>query len=173
MKRDYVTPRFMALLERRQLPQHLRDNPQAAKDEADALCRAAVKVAPDANVQEWWPRFEDTLDRMSKGRWWPIVSEIFDAAKKVPSTARVDTDWTADPRRINAKRIKAGEPVGDCWLFGRSCLEMMDREGITENELEPYRESLRRELFDLYDKDEAAHFWAGYLNRHEAAKEAV
>jgi hypothetical protein len=89
LKKQYLEGRMRDYLARRSPPQSISKNERALTDELAAILRAVVRAAPDQGFQEWWPRFEDNLDRSLKTRAWPTVFEINSAA---PKTAEKKTE---------------------------------------------------------------------------------
>lgn len=83
------------------------------------------------------------LKEAHKSRTWPTAADISAAVSKSMSTAKSSLPkgngtWKPDSLEINAKRIKAGEPVGQMYIQGKLA-ERMVRDGlVTEDELAPY-----------------------------------
>lgn len=82
MKKQYIEGKMRDYLARRSPPNSISKNERALTDELGAILRAVVRAAPDQGFQEWWPRFEDSLDRSLKTRAWPTVYEINAASPK-------------------------------------------------------------------------------------------
>lgn len=68
-------------LDRYSPPAAMKDKPQAIQDEADALLRALMFVAPQTGYMQWLDRVLDRLAMSMKTRAWPTVFEVSQAAK--------------------------------------------------------------------------------------------
>jgi hypothetical protein len=127
-------------------PKHL--NTQAKQeDEARNIVRMLNQKFPNDTTED---HIRGTMDRAMlklkeahKSRTWPTAADISAAVSKSMSTSKSslpsgNATWKPDSLEINAKRIKAGEPVGQMYIQGKLA-ERMVREGlVTEDELAPY-----------------------------------
>ena len=127
-------------------PKHL--NTQAKQeDEARNIVRMLNQKFPNDTTED---HIRGTMDRAMlklkeahKSRTWPTAADISAAVSKSMSTSKSslpsgNATWKPDSLEINAKRIKAGEPVGQMYIQGKMA-ERMVREGlVTEDELAPY-----------------------------------
>lgn len=175
-KSDYLTRVFSGYLDRRSVPQHLHGKDAAQADEFSALIRSVVKCAPESNYQEWWPRMEDAIDSIMRTRVWPTVNEIRGAARLVTKNApekKASSDWEANPVAINARRIRAGEPVADAWCYGRCAVDLLLSGQITEGDLAPYRSGMFFKERDVIGEETARTREKSRRARHDAALEAV
>ena len=83
------------------------------------------------------------LKEAHKSRTWPTAADISAAVSKSMSASKSslpsgNATWKPDSLEINAKRIKAGEPVGQMYIQGKLA-ERMLRDGlVTEEQLAPY-----------------------------------
>lgn len=142
---DYLSRCLSDYLERRAIPRNLHGNEKAQADEFAALVRSVNRLAPEENFQEWWPRLEDRLDAMLTTRAWPTVNEIRGAAKLVSKSGPVvvgGNEWSLDPLKISARRIKEKQAVGDEWIYGKGAAELVSTSAVSEEDLKPYRSSL-------------------------------
>lgn len=127
-------------------PKHL-DTRQKEEDEARNIVRMLNQKFPNDTTEE---HIRGTMDRAMlklkeahKSRTWPTAADISAAVSKSMSTAKSslpsgNATWKPDSLEINAKRIKAGEPVGQMYIQGKLA-ERMLREGlVTEEQLAPY-----------------------------------
>ena len=48
------------------------------------------------------------------------------------------TQWKPDAYEINARRIRAGEPVGEMYIQGKAAERMVKMGLVTEEQLAPY-----------------------------------
>jgi len=140
---DLVTARFNDWLERYAAPTHLRDKPEAAQREANALLAAALRHAPESRVADWIAALCAELDRSATTRCWPTVREIETAAGKahlaLGPREQVASDWRLDAAAITARRIRNREPFAAGHLHGRIADEMLRRGLITSAELAELR----------------------------------
>ena len=140
---EFVTTRFNEWLERYAAPTHLRDKPEAAQREANALLAAALRHAPETRAAEWIAALCAELDRTATTRCWPTVREIETAAGKVHlalgAREHVQTDWRIDDAAITARRIRNREPFAERHLHARIADEMLHRGLITSAELAELR----------------------------------
>ncbi len=140
---DIVTARFNDWLERYAAPTHLRDKPEAAQREANALLAAVLHHAPETRAADWIAALCAELDRTATTRCWPTVREIETAAGKAHLALGlrepVQSDWRLDDAAITAKRIRSGEPFAENHLHGRVADEMLRRGLITSTELAELR----------------------------------
>jgi len=127
-------------------PKHL-DTRQKEEDEARNIVRMLNQKFPNDTTEE---HIRGTMDRAMlklkeahKSRTWPTAAAISAAVSKSMTTSKSslpsgNATWKPDSLEINAKRIKAGEPVGQVYIQGKLA-ERMVRDGlITEDELAPY-----------------------------------
>ena len=140
---DLVTARFNDWLERYAPPTHLRDKPEAAQREANALLAAALRHAPGAHERDWIDALSAELDRTSATRCWPTVREVETAAVKahlalgVREPAR--SEWRLDVAAITARRIRNQETFAVTHLNGPVADEMVRRGLLTSAELADLR----------------------------------
>jgi hypothetical protein len=145
-RQKWLAEGLQRYLDRRSMPQGLKDKPQAQRDEMSALLHTLNRIAPSQGYRDWWDEFIDQLAEDAKTRAWPTQGEMKDAAKAIRKSGvrpvSSQSEWKPDSEEIAAKRIRAGESVGDDFLWGRRCLDMQERFGVTDEELKPYRSGL-------------------------------
>lgn len=140
MRRDYLKDAFRGYLDRRSVPQNLRDKPEARQAEMQALLGKLISLAPKENYQDWFTRLTNNIDDNAEFRTWPTVKEIGRAASAIAgSSSRRAEDVEIDHAAAVVAAIRAGEPVADMWI--RRPDQLFAR-GLTEDELAPYRRSL-------------------------------
>ena len=90
---------------------------------------------------DWWERFEAAIGE-SCGDFWPSEKAVI-AACKVASESmpkmRDATGWVLDPEAIAARKMNAGEPVGENWLYGQDACRIIAKGLITEETMRAYR----------------------------------
>jgi len=140
---EFVTTRFNEWLERYAAPTHLRDKPEAAQREANALLAAALRHAPETRAAEWIAALCVELDRTATTRCWPTVREIEIAAGQahlaLGPREQVAGDWSLDDAAITARRIRNRAPFAENHLRGRIADEMLRRGLITSAEFAELR----------------------------------
>lgn len=127
-------------------PKHLNTRAKE-EDEARNIVRMLNQKFPNDTTED---HIRGTMDRAMlklkeahKSRTWPTAADISAAVSKSMSTSKSslpsgNATWKPDSLEINAKRIKAGEPVGQMYIQGKLA-ERMVREGlVTEEQLAPY-----------------------------------
>ena len=143
---DLVTVSFNNWLERYAVPTHLRDKPDSAQREANALLAAALRHAPKTGVKEWVNALCEELDHAAVTRCWPTVREIETAAGKAhlalgPREA-VQSEWHIDVAAITARRIRNHEAFAVCHLTGPVADEMLRRGLLGSSELATLRKDV-------------------------------
>lgn len=164
--------RLSRFLARKAAPRHLTA-PEAQADEIAALLRALRTRAPrdpDA-LRDWWQGLEAGLDERC-GRNWPTVRDFSDAAAAL---APLPGTRPAEPRDVDsavmtAGRMRAGEPVGEGWLYGLAACELIARGLVDRDRMEAYRSGAFRARARIYGEDEARRWEAEAKARHEEAR---
>jgi hypothetical protein len=170
-----IQSRLARFLERKQMPRRLEGKGGAMEDEVRALCAAVERNAPrdSERLAEWWPRFEAVLGEVC-GSMWPTEKEIRDAASKVsadmPRIIGPEVE-KLNPVQIAAKRMNAGEPVGDQWLWGSMACELIASREIDEATMKRYRSGAFFAQKATYGEEAALRWEAEMKARHEAAKD--
>ena len=152
MREDQINTMTTKLLARLNPPRAISSNPEGIKAEAELLCKTINKMAPSREYQQWFDLFEEAVLSNLETRTWPTIKELKKSAKEIAPKRPEFRDftqeqaWSPDPMTINAKRIKAGEPVADWWVVGTGA-EHLKRKGlVSSDDLEPYRKYLDYEL---------------------------
>lgn len=164
-----LAQRLERFLDRRSVPMNLdgEAKAQARADEVLSLLRAVLRHAPATGYEEWWGRMEDHIAEHARGRGWPTLAEVAEAARALRDARQaLERDrprreggagkpWKPDPIAIDERRILAGEPVGDHRLWGRGADELLALGVVRLSDLDPYREWQRREWRALHGEEEA------------------
>ncbi|MCV6826016.1 MULTISPECIES: hypothetical protein [Halocynthiibacter] len=146
MTEDILKNRFLAYLQRLSAPRAIAENIEAKKAEVEGLLAILRKYAAP-EPQQWWEKVELVLMEECKSRSWPTGNELREACTKVNAKlgtvqtsrkAGVGSGYRPDKAKITAKRIKKGEPVGERDLTGVLAREMIERELVTQAELDSY-----------------------------------
>lgn len=176
-RNEWLQQSLTRYLDRRSMPQGLKDKPQAQRDEMAALARALIKLAPLTGYQDWCADFIDRLAMDAQTRAWPTQSEMQAAAKALRKSAiqpfSEESRVQIDPLKMAANRIRQGEAVGAGYLWGALCIQMQDQEGITDAQLAPYRSALFFADKNIVDESAALEREAGRKAQHEIAKQRI
>ena len=169
----YIASRLKRFLDRRQPPRRIEGKPQAETDEVQAMVGAVARYAPHGpdGLATWWPKFEAALGEAGTGLW-PTEREIRDAAAVANrDRPKLRSDGPAfDPHEISARRMAAGEPVGENFLYGREAVEMIRRHLVDEPTMTRYRSGAFFSRKDMHGEASALAWEAEAKARHEAAK---
>ena len=79
--------------------------------------------------------------------------------------------WAPDTLAIMAKRIKERDTVGHQYLWGRQAVEMIDKNLLTESDLDPHRNAYARLLRHTYSKSAAEAMLKQLIDQHDKIKE--
>ena len=160
------------LTERRVAPKSL-STPQARADETKALARIVLTRAPRDGFEEWWDEVERFIGSHADTRAWPTEKEMLAAthAARVPgkTAGGPREEFKLDPAMVAANKIKAGEAVGEDWLWGRLSLELTKGGLVSEYELQRYRDAFAKNAEAIYGKPEAARMMDERRARHRDA----
>lgn len=171
MKTTEISQILTRWLERFTPPVGIRGNPRAAQDAADALLRALLRSAPQADYAPWVRDVLDRVEDQMKTRAWPTVAELSAACRTLrKDTPRGDAEPVeVDRFELAARRIRAKQPVGDEWIYGRDAHEIVARGLVSEGDLAAYRSGLFFQLRSAWGEDCARAVEAEFRRRHELA----
>lgn len=147
-RNSFLREKLSGFLQRLNPPRAMQSNEQAQKDEILDLYNRIVKLAPSKGYSDWWKDFTEHLLSNAIARTWPTLKEMNEAAKAIapkrPDFVDLtgDDKFTLDANAINAKRIKAHEPVSDFYVTGKGAKDLVRLGLITDDDLNPYREYL-------------------------------
>jgi hypothetical protein len=139
---EFLARRLEAYLERRTLPRGFEGKPQLIDSELSALHRCVDRFAPRQQYEEWFDLFEERLAEDAKTRAWPTEGEVKSAAQAVRAVVPMQSSssgFTADPLDIAAKRINAGDPVAETYIWGKGHDLLMQRGLVPYDTLQAYR----------------------------------
>lgn len=170
-----ISSRLARFLGRKAMPRRLEGKPSAEEDEVRALCAALSRNAPrgaDALAQ-WWPAFEAALGEIC-GAMWPTEREVKDAAqgtsKAMPAVASSSAP-DMRPEAMAARRMQAGEPVGEHFLYGFCAVEMIAAGLVDEGTMRRYRSGAFLARREAYGEEAAAAWETAAKAKHDAAKQ--
>ncbi len=169
--------RLTRFLDRKQMPRRLEGKDAAMADEVAALAGALARNSPrtPAALAAWWPIFEARLGEIC-GSMWPTEKEIRDAAsqatKAAPKVAVSDTGPDMRDIAVTARRMQAGGPVGESFLWGRMAVEMIAEGLIDRDTMQRSRSGAFLARKAAYGEAAALMWEAEAKDRHAAAKDA-
>ncbi len=148
---------MLKVLGRLNAPRAVAGNPEGMKQEAEFLCNSIIKLAPSRDYRDWFADFELEVFNNLETRTWPTAKEISKAAKTISQRRPqfkelvrplTPEGYKPDPLKINAARIKAGQPVCQSYIVG-SQSDLLLRKGLVdEYDLDPYREAMLHRNYD-------------------------
>lgn len=144
-RNNFLRESMAKFLERLNPPRVQQGNVEAQKEEMKSLMDKVIKSAPTRGYQEWWEHFRDYIQENATTRTWPTIKEMSEAARAVapkrPDFLDLtgDDKFTLDANAINAKRIKAHEPVSDFYVTGKGAKDLVRLGLINDDDLNPYR----------------------------------
>ena len=149
MRNEELKTKTLKMLGRLNAPRSVQNNDENMKSEAEFLCDQILKLAPSKNYTQWFIDFQENLLSKMETRTWPTAKEISRSAKEIaprrPEFKELTPEkYEPNELKINAERIKNGEPVGESYVLG-ALGEQMVRVGlVAEKQLQPYKEYLKR-----------------------------
>ena len=145
-------------------PKHL----ETTQKQADAISRLAESLnkrfpnkTTDDHIVGTFERAGHILSGTHKANSWPTSPQITKAVvtgmgREVEESV---TTRSMDPYEINAKRIKRSEAVGEMWIAGRFCAELIEKGLIEKADVMPYRKGYYHELKKMYGQDYATNYF--------------
>lgn len=169
---------FSEWMERRSCPTDLRDKPEAAKREADALIKAIMRFAPHNDYSPFVRRVLEQLDFQMKSRFWPTVNEVGavcsnvrrDMKRENPNAETGISERDMRPEAITARAMMEGKPVAEGWLYGRGAVSMIVARLIDRETMIKYRSAAFLARKSFYGEPAALAWEAEAKQRHEDAK---
>lgn len=138
-------------LKRYEAPSHMDQN--AMREEMVLMVEDINSEIPTATNEGGFKyileKAAEYVRKNQSSRRWPSISMFVKGIKENRST--MEDDHLAiegrpkdfDESHIMARRIKAGEPVGDWWITGNGRHHVLDTGLVTHQDLEPYERYLR------------------------------
>jgi hypothetical protein len=165
-------------LRRFKRPDHL-DNGLALLEMKATATAINKRIRSDADYGALVGILEDAFQDVSetfRGTGWPKTAVFVQSMENInrrasPSSSLPDTNWSLDPVEINAKRMNANEGVGDMWIYGRLCVDLMRSGKVSDATLSAYRKGYFMDLKDSRgDVTEARRIEAEMIAKHKAAE---
>jgi len=173
LRQSEITAALTRWLDRYSCPMNLRDKPQAAQAEAEALAGVLLRFAPQTEYQPFLNRVFSQLDYQMKTRAWPTVAEIgavCSNVRKAATVGPVDSERDMRPVAIAARAMAEGKPVGEGWLYGRMAVEMIAERLVDKATMDKYRSGAFLHRKAVYGEPAALAWEAEAKARHEDAK---
>jgi hypothetical protein len=146
-------------------PKHL-DTTAKQADAINRLAESLNKRFPNKTTEDHihgtFERASHSLSGSHKTNSWPTSPEITKAVvagmgQEVRETA--STSRSRDAHEINADRIKRGDHVGEIWIAGRVCAELINKNLVTKGDVEPYRKLYFYQLKEIYGTEKAKEYF--------------
>ena len=177
---DFLYAKRGGLLRRYRLPEHLSDD--ALREEVNLLVEDINGLIPDetkdAELRLLLPELNAAIRRRHGAQGWPpakvfiaATEDAIAAASKKKAASQPERSFTLDGFEVAAGRMRAGEPVGEGYLWGRLSVELIAKGLIDRETMENYRSGaffVRQAQFGA----ESANRWRSEgQERHQAAKD--
>lgn len=156
-------------------PRSMAGNPEALQRESERLLGVLTKFAPQEGYNGWVSSVLEQCAYQMKTRAWPTVGELGAAcsnARKLMKASDKPKPFAMDIYELNANRMKAGEVVGEGYLYGREAVEMIARGLIDQDTMAKYRSAAFLARKDIHGEEAALAWEAAAKDRHESAKRA-
>lgn len=173
VKTETIATIFAAWLKRYSPPNVMKNDADVMKAERDSLLRVLLKFAPDRDYDGWCNRVLDRLEYQMKTRAWPTKGELGSVCSNLRKEqgGAGGPEWSLEPSAIAARRMNAGEVVGDEWIYGRRCVEVMETGEVSQDTLRAYRSGYFFALKkSLGDGEAARKIEAQMIAKHDAAE---
>lgn len=156
-------------------PRSMAGNAEALQRESERLLSVLTKFAPQEGYNGWVSSVLEQCSYQMKTRAWPTVGELGAAcsnARKAMKPSEKPAAFVLDVHELNANRMKAGEAVGEGYLYGREAVEMIARGLIDQETMTKYRSAAFFRRKDIHGEEAALAWEAEAKQRHEDAKTA-
>lgn len=172
-RNDYLSQHFNEWLDRFSPPRSIQNNPKAMQDDADAMLAIVNKYAPSQGYAEWLDKVLTELTEGMTTRSWPAPGELVKACKsRVEHRAKPKgEDWKLDECAVIGAKMKAGDAVGEGWLYGRSAVDLIKRGLVDYETMTAYRSAAFLRRKEVQGEESALRWEVEAKARHEIAKE--
>lgn len=159
-----------------QLNSFLRQFNQPQIDEVSRMRRLKAtaeainkRIAESSDPGSLADRVEDGFQKLmetTKARDWPRVEEFVKAMEATAPRSSGEITFALNP----ADKIRAGQPIGDSYIYGRAAVELIRDEGLTEDDFKPYRSGMFFAGRDAHGEDIARRIEGEMRLRHDRAR---
>lgn len=178
---DFLYRKDGGLLRRYRAPEHLSDD--AMRDEVNLLVEDINQLIPNEQTEsDLWLLFQQintAIRRRHGAQGWPpakvfiaATEDAVEAAAKTKTAGQPARAASLDPFEITAAKMRAKEPVGETYLWGRQAVELIARGLVDQATMESYRTGAFMARKDQYGAQAAIQWEDEAKLRHLAAKEA-
>lgn len=178
---DFLYRKDGGLLRRYRAPEHLSDD--AMRDEVNLLVEDINQLIPNEQTEsDLWLLFQQinaAIRRRHGAQGWPpakvfiaATEDAVEAAAKTKTAGQPARAAGLDPFEITAAKMRAKEPVGETYLWGRQAVELIARGLVDQATMESYRTGAFMARKDQYGAQAAIRWEDEAKLRHLAAKEA-
>lgn len=169
------------LLRRYKTPEHMNDD--ALRDEVNYLVEDINRQIPEdyaeVAMNSLMPEINNAIRRRHGATGWPpakvfiaATDDAVEVVNKRRATAEPTEEFSLDPHKIAAKRMRTGEPVGESYLWGREAVALIATGLIDEQTMTDYRRGCFEAKREAYGIEYAERWEAEARARHQCAKEA-
>lgn len=172
-----ITDQFEAWLRGYTPPRSMENDADRQSAEKLSLLRIVLKYSPQERYSQFVTEALDECAILMKTRAWPTQNELGAAFR---NQRKANPEFFAsqyadrrsrDTAEINAERMKRGDAVGECWLYGILACEIIARRLVDEETMKRHRSAAYFNRRHLYG-DEAALAWEAEAKEgHEKSKE--
>lgn len=129
---------------------------QEISDVAEAVNSSIPKSMDQDSIYKLFDRMRRDLKKSAKTRAWPIAREIVDVIKERTPREQFQASQVKafDSDTINAKRMNAGEAVAETYVKGSGSNRLLEKNLVTMNVMQMYREGLEKSLIETYSMPE-------------------
>lgn len=156
-------------------PRSMAGNPEALQRESERLLGVLTKFAPQDGYNGWVSSVLEQCAYQMKTRAWPTVGELgsvcSNARKKDKPEGKAEP-FVMDVYALTANRMKAGEAVGEGYLYGREAVELIARRLVDETTMTKYRSEAFFSRKHFYGEEAALAWEAAAKERHDSARRA-
>jgi hypothetical protein len=156
-------------------PRSMAGNVEALQRESERLLSVLTKFAPAEGYNGWVSSVLEQCAYQMKTRAWPTVGELgatCSNARKARQGEPTLTTFTFDVHELNANRMKAGEAVGEGYLYGCEAVELIARGLVDRETMTRYRSAAFLSRKKMHGEESALAWEADAKQRHEDAKQA-
>jgi hypothetical protein len=173
-RRTEIATTLKRWLDRYSPPAAMKDKPQAMADEIDAMMRQLLRFAPQTGYGDFVAEVLERVEAGMRTRAWPTVGEVGVVAgamrKERGGENRVaDATVAFDEYEIAAKKMRAGDAVGQQYIYGPKAKELEARGFVDDATFRKYRSSLFFSLRGMYGGDRAVAMEDELIRDHTAS----
>jgi hypothetical protein len=177
---EFLYSKDGGLLRRYKTPDYLSDD--ALRDEVNMLVDDINQHIPSGLTQpdlhNLLPMINAAIRQRQSSQGWPLakvfITATGDAVATLGRQKAVDVSANTaslNPVEITAKRMRAGESIGEWFLYGRQAIEMIESRQIDQTTLDGYRSRAFLNRKEQNGEGAASLWEIEARNRHQLAQE--